>query len=187
MNRHVVRPRARPRLAAAALVAGIFAAVPAAAQEAPDGTPIRIAVVNVEYVAVQSPAGRALQTQLTALQQEMATELQRLQGAVDEIEARIAAADSLTADQSRVLEREYQDALTNIQRYQQDTQERAQTMRADGLARIQEEIGPIIEAIQGEQGIDLVLNSGNAAVVLFSDRVDITQTVLDRLQAAGAG
>jgi Skp family chaperone for outer membrane proteins len=187
MNRHFVRLRARSRLAAA-LVAGLVAgAVPAAAQEAPDGTPIRVAVVNIEYVAVQSPAGRALQTELTALQQEMATELQRLQGAVDDIEARIAAADSLTADQSRQLEREYQDALTNIQRYQQDMQERAQTMRSEGLARIQEEIGPIIEALQTEQSIDLVLNSGNAAVVLFSERVDMTQTVLDRLQAAGGG
>jgi len=149
--------------------------------------PLKIGVLNVDLVALQSPAGKALQQQTADFQLEITQELQVLQEAARAIESEVAAADSLSQEARRDLERRYQDALTNFQRYQQDKQEEAAALRTEGMNRIQQEISPAIESIQAELGYDLVLNSQNTLVVIFSERIDITQLVIDRLQAEGAG
>ena len=170
-------------VAAAAAVA--FAPVCLAAQaEAAGEEPLKIGVVNVDAVALQSPAGQALQQQLAAFQEEVVGELQTRQEAVRAIEQRIAEADSLSVDERRALEREYQDALTDFQRYQQDKQEEATALQAEGQTRIREEIGPVLAAIQSELDYDLVLNSTSPIILFFSDRIDITQLAIDRLAAS---
>jgi len=187
MMRHVVRSvrSARPvrvTLAAGALASLLLWPSPARAQ-APDA-PLKIAVVNIDVIAVRSPAGRALSQRIMDLQTQFEAELQNRQSAVRELELRIGRADSLTTPEQRSLERQYQDALTDFQRYQQDVQEQAQAMRAAGMNDIRLEIGPVLEAIRTEQEIDLILSATNQAIVLTSERIDITQVVLDRLQAA---
>ncbi|MDX1577149.1 MAG: OmpH family outer membrane protein [Gemmatimonadota bacterium] len=184
---HLAHALATLVLAHAALAPGATgqeAADPGAA----DDEPLHIVIVQVDAVALQSPAGQRLQADLVAFQNQVSQEMQARQAAAVEIEQRIAQADSLTADQRRALEREYQDAVTDFQRFQQDKQEEANRMRAEGLAEIQRQIGPVLEALQRENGYDLVLNAQNDLIVLFSDRVDITPLVIERLRAeTGAG
>lgn len=157
------------------------------AQEPAASDPPRIAVVSVDYVAAQSPSGQALQQEIQALRDQYSAGLEERQQEVRRVEQRVAQADSLSAEERRVLEREYQDALTAVRRYQQDVQDRAQRMQNQGLAEIREEIGPVLQAIMQEQGYDLVLNAQDNAVVLSSQRIDITQAVLERLEAAPGG
>ncbi len=154
-----------------------------AEDQAADG-PLRIGVIDLDAAAFGSPAGQVLAQQLTDFQQELAAELQVRQEAVRAVELRVAEADSLTVDERRVLEREYQDALTAFQRYQQDKQEEATALQDDGRERIRGELAPVIEAIQAELGYDLILNATSPIIILFSERVDITQLVIDRLAAS---
>ncbi len=179
------------RLGAALTLALALGATPAAHAQEPvteaSEAPLRIAVVDIDFLAVQSPSGQELMSEIRDLQQQFQTELETRQASARAIEQRIAEADSLRGEEKRQLERRYQDALTDFQRYQQDVRDRAQRMQAEGLARIREELGPVLEAIQQEKGYDLILNSQNAAVVLSSPRIDITQAVLDRLRAAAPG
>lgn len=188
MTGHIVRNTTRGGTAAAAALLGVAAlfgggADPASAQEGPP----RIAVVDIDFVAVQSPAGKELTAEITALSTQYNAELATRQAEVEEIQARIAAVDSADVEQQRSLQREYQDAVTSFQRYQQDIQAQAQAFQTEGLARVREEIGPALEALMLEEGIDLILNTGNPGVILASDRIDITQLVIERLEAAGAG
>lgn len=177
-----------PGVAVTAILAvfGPLASAGVAQEPAADGPP-RIAVVNVDFVAVQSPSGQALQREIQALRDQYAAGLEERQQEVRRIEQRVATADSLSAEERRTLEREYQDALTAVRRYQQDVQDRAQRMQNQGLAEIREEIGPILEAVMEEEGYDLVLNAQDNAIVLSSERIDITRLVLERLQAAPTG
>lgn len=177
-----------PGVAVAAILAifGPLASGGVAQEPAADGPP-RIAVVNIDFVAVQSPSGQALQREIQALRDQYAAGLEERQQEVRRIEQQVAAADSLSAEESRTLEREYQDALTAVRRYQQDVQDRAQRMQNQGLAEIREEIGPVLEAVMQEEGYDLVLNAQDNAIVLSSDRIDITRMVLERLEAAPTG
>lgn len=161
---------------------GPEAAVPA--QDAP----LKIAVVNVDRIAAQSPSGMALQARLQEFQQQLNQELLARQTAANEIQRRIAEApDTMSVVERLALEREYQDALTAYQRFQQDKQREGQALQAEGLARVQAELQPVLVAIQEEQGFDLILNMNDNAIVLVSTRVNITQLVLDRLAAGGAG
>ena len=178
------RGPARPWVAAAIAALVLVPAGLAAQAEAADDAPLKIGIVNLDAVALQSPAGQALQEQLTAFQEEVLGEVQARQGAVAAIEQRIAEADSLSVDERRVLEREYQDALTDFQRYQQDRQEEATALQTEGQTRIREEIGPVLAAIQSDLGYDLVLNSTSPIILFFSDRIDITQLAIDRLAAS---
>ncbi|WP_419162639.1 OmpH family outer membrane protein [Candidatus Palauibacter sp.] len=168
---------------AVATIAWAPATLAAQAAEAEDA-PLKIGVINVDAVALQSPAGQALRQQLTDFQAAVTAELQTRQTAVQAIEERIGAADSLSIDERRLLEREYQDALTDFQRYQQDKQEEATALQADGQNRIRAEIAPVIEGIQADLGYDLILNSTSNIIILFSDRMDITQLAIDRLAGA---
>jgi len=98
-----------------------------------------------------------------------------------------AAAESVRGDGRRVTEGEYEDALTAVQRYQQDKQEEAAALQSDGRERIRAELAPVIEAIQAELGYDLILNATSPIIILFSERVDITALVIDRLAADPPG
>ena len=172
--------RAMSRLAIS-LAAGLGALAPAGVAAQAEEAPLKVGVVNVDAVALQSPAGQALQQQLAAFQEEVGAELQVREEAVRLIEQRVAEADSLSVEERRVLEREYQDVLTDYQRYQQDKQEEVTALQTEGQARIREEIGPVIAAIQSELGYDLVLNSTSPTILFFSARIDITQLAIDRL------
>lgn len=176
-----VRRMAGLSIVTAALLLG--GASSAAAQD----TAIRIAVVDIDFIAVQSPAGQVLAGEISALQDQYNVELTSRQTEVEDIQARVVAADTTDVVLLRALQREYQDALTSFQRFQQDIQARAQAFQAQGLQRVREEIGPALEAIMREEGYDLILNSGNPGVLMNSDRVDITQLVLTRLAASGGG
>jgi Skp family chaperone for outer membrane proteins len=187
MRGYIVRKHTRRGGANAAVlgaVVGLALGVgPAAGQDAQ----VRIAVVDIDFIAVQSPAGKELAGEITALQNQYNTEMAARQAEVDGIQARIVAVDSADVEGQRVLQREYQDAVTSFQRYQQDVQAQAQAFQTEGLTRVREEIGPALEAIMAEEGYDLILNRANQAVVMSSDRIDITQLVLERLEAGGAG
>lgn len=188
MLAHIVRNVARGAVPAVATLliataAPVVGPVEVSAQEAPT----RVATVDIDFIAVQSPAGRALSAEITALSDQYNAELAARQIEVEEIQARIAAVDSADVAQQRVLQREYQDAVTSFQRYQQDIQAQAQAFQNEGLLRVREEIGPALEALMAEEGYDLILNTGNPGVVLSSERIDITQLLLERLEAAGAG
>ena len=174
---------ARLLLALAMALAGTVPGALAAQAEAAGETPLRIGVINVDAVALQSPAGQALQQELVAFQEEVLVDLLARQETVREIEARIAEADSLSVEERRVLERQYQDALTEFQRFQQDKQEEATVLQGEGQARIREEIGPVIAAIQSDLGYDLVLNSTSPIILFFSERIDLTQLAIERLEA----
>ena len=177
------RGSARLLLALAMALAGTVPGALAAQAEAAGETPLRIGVINVDAVALQSPAGQALQQELVAFQEEVLVDLLARQETVREIEARIAEADSLSVEERRVLERQYQDALTEFQRFQQDKQEEATVLQGEGQARIREEIGPVIAAIQSDLGYDLVLNSTSPIILFFSERIDLTQLAIERLEA----
>ena len=185
MVKNIVHMRKRGlgvRLAPVALAVAFWPASGVAQED----SPLKIGVINIDAIASRSPAGQQLREETLAFQQEVAAELQIRQEAAREIERRVAeASDTISVEVRRALEREYQDALTAFQRFRQDKQEEAAALDAEGRARIQEELGPVIEAVQAELGYDLVLDARSAIVVIYSERRDITQLVLDRLETIG--
>ncbi|MEM7584630.1 MAG: OmpH family outer membrane protein [Acidobacteriota bacterium] len=179
-----VRVRAGVAIAGALLlISPLFLAQSAEAQE----KPVNIVVVDLERIVAQSAAGQALQEQLGKFQEEVKVEGESKAAAARDIRQRISeGANSLSEEKLNQLQKDYEDATIAIRRFQDDKQREGQKMQAEGLREIEKQLQPVFEAIRDEGGYDLIINNVPGVVVMANDRVDITQEVIDRLNAAAA-
>lgn len=163
-------------LTALTLLTGL--ALPAVAQEAP----IKIAVVNLDAVVAQSPGGKALQVRLEQFQQQAQVEIEALVGAARDLRERATqGANSLSAEQLAELQRQFEDKQLQMTRMRDDKTREGQKIQNEGLAAIEQQLGPVFDKLRTENGYDLILNNVAGVVVMTGPRVDITQLVLDRL------
>ncbi len=169
------------RLVPLAVALGL-AAVPAAGQG------LKIAVVDIDRVALESPAGKALQSRLETFSKEVQKQLQEQQTAAEEIRRKaVQGTSSLSQERLAELEEEYENAVLATRRFQQDKQREADKMRQEGLKKIEEELRPIFEKLRDAEGYDLILNNVPGVVVIATPKADITPTVIERLKAAAGG
>ncbi len=168
---------------ASLLISGFLATSSAFAQD----KPVNIVVVDLERVVAQSTAGQQLQAQLGQFQQDVQTEGKAKADAAQEIRQKISdGANSLSEDKLAELQKQYEDATIAIRRFQDDKQREGQKMQGEGLREIEKQLQPVFEAIRDEGGYDLIINNVPGVVVMANERVDITQLVIDRLNATGA-
>ena len=81
------------------------------------------------------------------------------------------------------LNKQLEDATIDIRRYRDDKEREGQKMQADGLKEIEKQLEPIFEEVRNEGGYDLILNNVPGVVVMVGERAEITQKVLDKLNA----
>ena len=164
-------------------------ALPLAAQEAQPAqeAPLRIAVVNLDAVALQSPAGQKMQADLEAFQISAQNDLKAGQDAANDIRRRAAeGVNSLSAERLAALQKEYEDATIMLRRLQDDKNREGQAIQAAGLKEIEAQLEPVFRLISDEEGYDLILNYTPGVVIMAGERVDITGKVIARLQADSA-
>lgn len=168
-------------IAAGLLVFALVSAAPlAAAQE------LKIAVVNLDRLVAQSAAGKALQTRLEQFQQQVQSQGDAMTAAANDLRQQIAnGANTLSEERLSELQKELEDKAIEIRRFRDDKQREGQKIQTEGLREIESKLGPIFEAIRAEGNYDLIINNVPGVVVMASERIDITQTVLDRFNAAG--
>ena len=174
----MIRTSAR-HLGALVLPALLLSSVsPAPAQE----PPIKIAVVDIQKIVNDSDAGKQLQTDLDAFRRAVEQELKAKATEVNDLQER-AKASSDPAEVTR-LSKEYEQGLIDFKRLQDDKQREGQKKQKDGLAAIEKALGPVFSQVRAEQDLDLILARTPGVTLLFSDRVDITELILDRYNAA---
>lgn len=156
-------------------------AAPASAQQA-----INIAVVDLDFVVAQSPAGKALGQKLEAFQKQAQGEAEAKQKAAVDLRKRIAdGVNSLSEEKLAELQKQYEDIMIDIRRFRDDKQREGQKMQDEGLKEIEKQLEPVFEKVRDENGYDLILNRVPGVVVMAGERVDITKKVLDVMNAGG--
>lgn len=164
----------RNYLAVAALVM-LMAAGSVSAAEAPN-----IAFVNTPQVLEQAPQAEAvretLKKEFSARDAELVAEQKKIKSLEDKL-----TRDRLTMseEQQRKLEREIHNQQRELQRAREDFAEDVNIRRNEELAKMQRDISKSIVALAREMEYDLILESG---VIYASDRVDITEKVIQRLK-----
>lgn len=175
--------RAFKSLAAGAglIVAG---AVPAInAQDVP-----KVAVINVVQLLEDSDAGKKGIEDLKTLQKKKTDERSALQQTVQDLRARITEGKfSLAEDKLADLEKELEDKLIALQRFNDDANRELQTEQEKMLLAIQNQVMPIINAVGKENGYTMIFNKFESGLVYADDAVDITDEVMVRLNSATAG
>lgn len=175
-----MKPGAGWLLAAAILVQGGFQA--AIAQEAN----IKIAVVDLERVFVLSNSGKELQGKLEEFQKSVQAQGEAMTEKANATRQRIAeGGQSLTEEKLTELQKQYEDEAIAIRRFRDDKQREAEKMKNEGLRVIEQQLEPIFKAIRDENGYDLILNNVPGIVVMANEKVDITNAIVERLNASG--
>lgn len=168
----------KPMLALSLLMC---AALPALAQEAP----VKIAVVDLEVVVAQSPAGKELEGRLDKFQQQVQAEIEAMSSKAKEIRQRLAdGVNSLSEEKLAELQKQFEDEQIKMKRLRDDRTREGQKMQTEGLRDIEKQLEPIFKQVRDEGGYDIILNRVPGVVVMAGERVDITQKVIDRLNAA---
>ncbi len=156
----------------------------AGAQEAP----ISIAVIDLDRLVAQSLAGRQLQGKLEQFQIQVQTEGKALADKARATQKLIAdGANSLSEERLVELQAQYEDEGTKVRRFTETKQREGTKLRDDGLKQIEEKLQPVLDKVQSEGNYDIILNRALGIVVMASDRVDITDKVIEAFDEAEVG
>lgn len=152
-------------------------------------TSIKIAVVDLERVVALSDSGKALQSKLESFQQGVKAEADAMKASMDDLRNRITqGVNTLSEEKLAEMQKGFEDKTISLRRLGDDKQREGQKMQNEGLLEIQGQLEPIFKKIQEEQGYDLILNYVPGVVVMANERVDITDSVVTRMNGEqGAG
>lgn len=201
-----------PALTAVVLiVAGMAHAAPQdAAPSAPASLPFpagaKLAFVDLQRVLAESTEGQAanarvqeltdqklqeienrnatLQSQIGAKQQLLQDSQQKLaQGeTVMSPEARLSLSREIARLQLEV-QRDTQDAQAEMDRVTQDAQAELAELNQQLQIEFDAKLTPAVEAVATEFGVDFIFNAGQGGIVWANRALDLTQSVIDRLNA----
>ncbi len=180
---------AAPAAQAAPAPAGSAAAAPAAAagQPAPAGGMPRIGVIDTEKILLSSQAGRKAIAELKKIQEQKEVELRAKQTEIKELQERIQQGRlSLAQDKLVDMEKQLEDKSTLLKRMSEDATRDLNKKKDDLLGSIDEKVMPVINQIGKEQGYTMIFRKFESGLIYADEGVDITQAVIQRLDAMAA-
>ena len=162
-------------VAVAALAAPMFAQT----------TPARVAVVGVNKVLTQSGGGKAAYDKLKKMQDERMERAKGLDEELKKLDADIATKRlSLSEDKLAEMQKQLADKRISMQRYAQDAEREIGEARDRELMALEAKIKPVIDGIGKEMGLAAIFNKFESGLVYAADAIDITDTVIQRFNAA---
>jgi outer membrane protein len=167
-------------LAGAALVAAMSAA-PAAAQG------LKIGVIDVQRLVTDSVAGKEALARLKKLQDDKVAEGKAKQEEIEGLRKRLNEGRlSLADDKIAELEKQLEERITAIRRFQEDAERELNKSRDTAFQDIERKVAPLIEAVGREGGFTLIFNKFQSGLVFAVETADITDQIIQRFDA-GAG
>lgn len=167
------------KLAVWLIAAGsVVAALPAT------GAEVKIAVVDFQKLAVESPQGKAVQESIRAefapRQRTLAAQEQAVKAKEDKLQKDGA---TMSEDQRTRAEKELRDSARDFERAKAEAQDDFNARRNEALSRLQRTIIEEVRTYGKAQNYDLILDQGG--VIYNASATDITPAVLSALQARG--
>lgn len=162
-------------IAVAALAAPMFA----------QNTPARVAVVDVQKVLTQSTAGKAAYEKLKKMQEDRLNKAKQMDEEMKKLDSDLATKRiSLAEDKLAEMTKQLADKKIAMQRFAQDADREIGEARDRELQALQVKIEPVIDALGKEMGLALIFNKFESGLVYASEAVEITDTVIQRFNAA---
>jgi len=162
-------------IAVAALAAPMFA----------QNTPARVAVVDVQKVLTQSTAGKAAYEKLKKMQEDRLAKAKQMDEEMKKLDSDLATKRiSLAEDKLAEMTKQLADKKIAMQRFAQDADREIGEARDRELQALQVKIEPVIDALGKEMGLALIFNKFESGLVYASEAVEITDTVIQRFNAA---
>ncbi len=170
-------------LAALFLVAGITVGAPSYGADT-----LRIGYVDMRQVIVESKAGKAHQAEMEKMikerQSALDAETQKLQKLKDSFEKNQM---TLSDTQKKAKQKEFQDEMQNYQHMAGDAQQAVRQQDSEYTQKAVAKIRGIIAKIAQKDKLNLVFEKTELMVLYSDPGLDITQQVMEKYDASGAG
>lgn len=176
--------------AAAAGLLSLALAVPVAAQApaaAPAAGTIKIAVIDTEKILLSSVAGKKAVADLKKLQEQREGELRAKAQELKDLQTKISDGRlSLAQDKLAEMSKQLEEKDIVLRRAQDDATRELNKKRDEMLAGIDEKVMPVINQVGKDLGYTLIFRKFESGLIYADEAVDITATVIQRLDAAAA-
>lgn len=162
----------------------VAAGAPAAGQAA-----VKLAVIDVERILLESERGKAALGEIDALRKAKQQEGEGMQKEIADLQTRLNEGRlSLAEDKIAELTKQLEDKVIAARRFQDDASRELTKKRDQVLDQIEQSVFPVINQIGKEGGYTLIFNKYNSGLVYADEAVDITARVIERYnQASPAG
>jgi outer membrane protein len=153
----------------------------AAAPAFPDGA--RLAYVDINRVAALSGEGKAAAAKLEALRSKKSTEVSERGKQLEALQQKLSGGAVLNDVARARLEREFQRAQTDFQRFTEDAQAEVQATEQQLLQAFTTRLFPVIGQVATEKNLWAVFSS-ESGLLWHNPALDLSEEVAKRLDSA---
>ena len=165
-----------------AALASMLAGVPLVAQDVVDS---KVGIFNADRVMAESQSGVQALAIFNQLRDQRVGELQVQQDAVNSLQQQ-AMTSAVGSPEAARIQREMEDLVLRLERLEQDVQQELGLRQNELTNEIMQLVAEIVTTIGEEGGYALILNSVQSGVVYAGPALDITDEVIQRVNARSA-
>jgi len=163
-------------------------AVQVSAQTSEISGTVRVGVIDVQRLVLESAKGQAVLEKLRNLTEQKQAEADAVQQEVRDLQARVQAGRAaLPEERLAEVEKELENKIIEYQRFEDDAERKMQEEQAGAFAEIEGEMMPIITQAGAELQYTVIFNKFSSGLLFAREEVDITDLILERYNAATAG
>lgn len=171
---------------AAALVAAPIATSTAPAQ-AQGASGLKVAVIDTEKILLSSTTGKKALADLKKLQEAKEAEGRAKQQEIKDLQAKLTDGRmSLAQDKLTEMEKQLENKVIALRRFQEDANSELGKTRDTILAQIDQRVMPVINQVGKELGYTLIFRKFESGLIYADEAVDITASIIQRLDGAAA-
>ncbi len=146
-----------------------------------------VAVVDYDRLLLESEPGKKSLAPLDALVNQKKQEGQAMEAELQGIRAR-AAEQAATASEKQlaVFQRQFNDKLEDLRRFQTEANNELDKLRAESLGGFSQLALPVIQALGKERGHSMILQKQKIGLMYLDPSADLTDLVIQRLNSQAA-
>jgi len=147
----------------------------------------KIGVIDVQRLVTDSVAGKEALARLKKLQDEKIAQGKAKNDEIEGLRKRLNEGRlSLADDKITELEKQLEDKITGLRRFQEDAEREFNKSRESAFGDIERRVFPVIEQVGKEAGYAFIFNKFQSGLVYASEGADITDQIIQRFDASVA-
>jgi len=167
-----------------AMAAPAAAASPASGAGPAAGGALRVAVIDTEKILLSSVAGKKAIAELKKAQEQKEAELRGKQQEIKDLQDKLSQGRlTLAQDKLAEMTKQLEDREISLRRLSDDATRELNKRKDDLLGGIDEKVMPVINQIGHEQGYTMIFRKFESGLIYADDAIDITSSVVQRLDA----
>jgi len=147
----------------------------------------KLGMINSQEVLEKSAEGKKAIAQLQAADKKYTDDITRLDDQIKQLQNRLTTQRlTLTPEAAAGIQVDIQKKQTDRQRAVEDASQAMQELQMRTLAKIQDELIPLIEQLRKDKDLDLIFDLTKTGTVYFDPALDLTAELVRRYDAKPA-